>query len=204
MKRWRELFTLLNLHFVLLGLVIVLDIFVAVRFAMAWSAIRSDQSTAFAQEEIRYGQLSGQMKHLNGLPRKVQQADTDAQKFFAERMAPNYSTLVTQLDSTASKDQVRLARSSYGQQPAIDGLTEVRVDAGLSGEYTALMHFINDLERDKDHVFFIIDAVQLTGQQGGLVNLRLRMTTYIRSNADMPPAPAGTAGMRPAAVEGAR
>jgi hypothetical protein len=51
------------------------------------------------------------------------------------------------------------------------------------------MHYINGIERDKDQVFFIIDGVTLTGQQGGLVNLRLRMTTYIRAGAtDLPPA----------------
>jgi hypothetical protein len=49
------------------------------------------------------------------------------------------------------------------------------------------MHFINGIERDKDHVFFIINGVTLNGQQGGLVNLRLRMTTYLRAGAtDLP------------------
>jgi hypothetical protein len=62
----------------------------------------------------------------------------------------------------------------------------VRIDASLSGEYSALMHFINDLERDKNHVFFTIHALTLSGQQGGLVNLRLRMTTYLRSSGDLP------------------
>ena len=64
----------------------------------------------------------------------------------------------------------------------------VRIDASLSGEYSALMHFINDIERDKNHVFFTINALTLSGQQGGLVNLRLRMTTYLRSSSDLPAA----------------
>jgi hypothetical protein len=38
-------------------------------------------------------------------------------------------------------------------------------------------------------VFFIINGITLTGQQGGLVNLRLKLTTYLRSDAtDLPPA----------------
>ncbi|MGB9145826.1 MAG: hypothetical protein WCC14_08405, partial [Acidobacteriaceae bacterium] len=139
------------------------------------------------QQQIRYGQLTAQMKHLNGLPEKVTQASVDAQKFYDERIAPNYSTIAAQLDGLTVKDQVRLARDEYSPSPAIDGLTEVRIDAGLSGQYTDLMHFINDLERDKDHVFFTIDAIALTGQQGGLVNLRLRLTTYLRAGAtDLP------------------
>ena len=204
----RGVFTKLNLHFVILGALVVLDIFLGVRIALAWSAIRSNQSGEFAQEEIRHEQLKTQMQHLNGLPEKVQVADADAHKFFDRRIAPNYSTLFAALGDAAAKSHVTLSRTEYAQQPAIDHLTEVHIDAGLSGEYTALMQFINDMERDRDHVFFIIDGLAFTGQQGGLVNLRLRLTTYIQSGAtDMPPGTqsAGqTPAAQPAAAEGAR
>ena len=194
MNSLRKYLTKLNLHLAGLAIIVVIDIFVGVRFALAWSAIRSDQSGNFVQQQIRYGQLLGQMKHLNGLPERVQQADADAQKFYAARVAPNYSTVVAELDGTAVKDQVRLARDEYAQAQAIDGLTEVQIDAGLSGQYTDLMHFINDLERDKDHVFFTIENIAFTGQQGGLVNLRLRLITFLRPGApDLPPPPPAAA-----------
>lgn len=201
----RKLFSKLNLHFAGLSLLLVLDIFLGVQFALAWRAIRSDQSNEFVQQQIRYGQLEGQMQHLNGLPKKVEQADGDAQHFYDARIAPNFSTILAQLGGVAAKDQVRLSRAGYGEAPAIGGLTEIRIDAGLSGPYTDLMHFINDIERDKDHVFFIIDGVTLTGQQGGLVNLRLKLTTYLRAGApDLPPPTAADASLQPAAAEGAR
>lgn len=185
----RGFFTKLNLHFVALGLVLAGVIFIGVRFAMAWSAIRAAESNEFTQEEVRYGVLQGQMKRLNGLPQKVDAANQEAQKFYDARVAPNYSTVIAELDGTAERDHVRLTRSAFAQAPAIPGLTEVRIDAGLSGPYTEMMHFINDIERDKNHVFFLIDGVTFTGQQGGLVNLRMRLTTYLRSNAaDMPQA----------------
>jgi hypothetical protein len=57
-------------------------------------------------------------------------------------------------------------------------LTEVRMDASLSGDYRPLVLFINSLERDR--MFFLIDGVTLTGQQSGTVGLRLRLTTYLR------------------------
>jgi hypothetical protein len=62
-------------------------------------------------------------------------------------------------------------------------LTEVRMDASLSGDYRSLMLFINGLERDK--MFFLVRSVTLTGEQGGTVGLRLGLVTYLR-------APAGT------------
>jgi hypothetical protein len=189
MTRPRNLFSKLNLHFLALGIVLALDIFAGIRFALAWSDIGSDQSSAFAHEEVRYGQLHAEMRHLHNLPGKVAAANVDARKFIDRRMAPNYSTLIAQLDDTATKNQVRLSHSDYAQKPAIHGLTEVTISAGLIGQYTDLMHFINDIERDKDHVFFIIDGITLSGQQGGLVNLRLRLTTYLRSGAAGPPTP---------------
>ena len=64
-------------------------------------------------------------------------------------------------------------------------LTEARMDASLSGDYRPLVLFINSLERDK--MFFLITGVTLTGQQSGVVGLRLRVTTYLRS-------PVGTEG----------
>jgi type IV pilus assembly protein PilO len=135
------------------------------------------------------------MAHLQGLPQKVNEARDDATHFYETRIAPNYSTILEELGAAAVKNQVRLARAQYAPSPAIDGLTEVRIDAGLSGDYAPMMHFINDLERDKNHVFFIIDGLTFTGQQGGLVNLRLRLSTYLQAGAtDLPPATGTSSG----------
>ncbi|HUB18882.1 MAG TPA: hypothetical protein VL990_09630 [Acidobacteriaceae bacterium] len=182
--------TKLNLHFILLAVVVAADILIGVRFALAWRAIRSNQSPEFLQEEAKLGQLESQMHHLNGLPEKVEAADKDAQKFYDARIAPNWSTVLAQLGAVAAKSNVKLSRAAYPYNPApAGGLTELHIDAGLTGQYSDLMHFINGLERDKDHVFFIIEDITLNGQQGGLVNLRLRMTTYLRAGAtDLPPA----------------
>ncbi len=68
-------------------------------------------------------------------------------------------------------------------------LTEMRIDASLSGDYRPLVQVINALERDR--MFFLIDAVTLTGQQSGTVNLRLRLRTFLRGHvaADELPTP---------------
>jgi len=185
----RGIFTKLNIHLLVLAAVVAADVFLGVRFALAWRAIRSNQTGEFLLEEARLGQLEAQMHHLNGLPKKVEAADEDAQEFYDERIAPNYSTILAQLGAVASKSGVRLSRAAYTDKPASGGLTELDIDAGLVGQYSNLMHFINGMERDQDHVFFTITGVTLNGQTGGLVNLRLRMTTYLRGGAtDLPAA----------------
>jgi hypothetical protein len=188
MNNLRRFFTVLNLHIAGAALLAVLVLFLGTKAILAVHAAGAVESERYQQQQIRYAQLESQMSHLQGLPQKVDQAREDATSFFDKRIAPNYSTILEALGAADVKNQVRLTRSQYTPKPAIDGLTELRIDANLSGDYTALMHFINDLERDKNHDFFIIDGLTFTGQQGGLVNLRLRLTTYLQANAaDQPP-----------------
>lgn len=194
MNNFRRWFTVLNLHLVGTALLAALVVILAVKAGIAVHAAGAADSESYQREQVRSIQLRAQMAHLQNLPQKVDQSRGDAEHFYESRIAPNYSTIAEQLGDIAIKNQVRLSRAEYSPSPAIDGLTEVRIDASLSGDYTPLMHFINDLERDKNHVFFIIDGVTFTGQQGGLVNLRLKLSTYLQAGAtDLPPANANTA-----------
>lgn len=203
MKDLRRWFTVLNLHLAGVAALAVLVLVLAVKAVLAIHAAGATDSENYQELQIRYAQLNAQMAHLQGLPQKVDAAHENIADFHETRIAPNYSTIAQELGAAAVKNQVRLARAQYTPGPAIDGLTEVRIDAGLSGDYAPMMHFINDLERDKNHVFFIIDGLTFTGQQGGLVNLRLRLSTYLRAGAtDLPPAAnSGGADADQAAVE---
>jgi hypothetical protein len=194
MNQLRKLLTLLNLHFAGVVVLLGLNLFLLTKLFIAWHAASTDQTAEYDTQHMTYVQLESQMSHLQGLPEKVDQARKDADVFYEKRFAPNYSTMASELGAIKDKNNVRLTRAQYTPTPAINGLTEVRIDANLSGEYTQLMHCINDLERDKNHVFFIINALTFSGQQGGLVNLRLHMTTYLRSSGDLPPADPSNTG----------
>jgi type IV pilus assembly protein PilO len=183
----KRFFTALNLH--IAGVVILAGVvlFLGVKALLAVHDAGAADSSSFQQQQMQYAQLQAQLAHLQGLPEKVDQARGDASKFYDERFAQNYSTVATELGDLEVKNQVRMMGAHYALAPAIDGLREVRIDANLSGDYSPLMRFINDLERDKNHVFFIITGITLTGQQGGMVNLRLRMATYLQASAaDLP------------------
>lgn len=185
----RRLFTVLNLHLAVAAALLIVVLVLAVRVGIAVHAAGAADSVSYQQQQIQYAQLRAEMAHLQGLPQKVDVSRDDATRFYAVRIAPNYSTIAQQLGTEAVKNQVRLSNTRYAGSKAIEGLTEVSIDASLSGDYTPMMHFINDLERDKDHIFFIIDGLTFTGQQGGLVNLRLRLSTFLKAGAsDIPPA----------------
>jgi type IV pilus assembly protein PilO len=200
MNGLKRFFTALNLH--IAGVIILAGVvlFFGVKALLALHDAGAAQSASFQQQQVQYAQLQAQLAHLQGLPEKVDQARGDASKFYDDRFAQNYSTVAAELGDLEVKNQVRMMGAHYAMAPAIDGLHEVRIDANLSGDYAPLMRFINDLERDKNHVFFIITGITLTGQQGGLVNLRLRMTTYLQAGANDVPA-SDNPGAEPSGTE---
>jgi type IV pilus assembly protein PilO len=174
-----KLLSVLNLHFLGLGLLVLLNLILGVRLFGAWHTLRVSGADEVGQAQARYRTLELEMRPLRGLPEKVTETRTQAGHFYDQRFPGAYSTISADIGDIVSKNKVRLTRLSYVQTPSIAGLAEVRMDASLSGEYAPLMHFINGLERSKD--FFLIDGLTLTGQQGGLVNLRLRLTTYLHA-----------------------
>jgi type IV pilus assembly protein PilO len=191
----------LNLHILGVGLLAILNVFLVIRLGLALRDLGSGREEELQQAQLQLAQLKVQTAALNGLPEKVDQSRKDADKFYAQRIPANYSSILADLGTLASKNNVRLTRAGYTQGPALEGLAELRIDANLAGEYSGIVHFINGLERDKS--FFVINGVTLTGQQGGLVNLRLRLRTYLHAAdaSQLPPSsePAGQEGDQPAA-----
>ncbi len=189
-------FSQLNLHIAGVALLAILNVVLIVRLGLALRDLGSSRQAQLQQAQLQLAQLRIQTARLNGLPEKVEQSRKDADTFYAQRVPVNYSSFLADIGTLVTKNNVHFTRAGYTQTPAIAGLVEVRIDANLAGEYSGVMHFINDLERDK--TLYVINAVTLTGQQGGLVNLRLRVTTYLHAKdaSQLPPSsePGATPG----------
>jgi type IV pilus assembly protein PilO len=179
MKKFRNLFTLLNLHIAGVALLLILNLVLGVRLFLAWSTLRAAGADQLQQQQTAYRALQLEMSPLRGLPQKVGLSRTQADAFYTARFPNAYSTISATINDLATKNSVRLTSLAYTPTRALPGLAELRMDASLSGEYAPLMHFINGLERSK--TFFLINGLTLTGSQGGLVNLRLRLITYLHA-----------------------
>jgi Tfp pilus assembly protein PilO len=180
MKPLRSFISLLNLHFAGVALLLILNLVLAVRLFLAWSTLRAAGTDQLMQHQTALRALQLEMSPLKGLPQKVDLSRTQANEFFEARFPAAYSTISATINDLATKNSVHVTNLSYSPARAPEGLVELRLDASLSGEYSPLMHFINGLERNK--TFFLISGLTLTGQQGGLVNLRLRLNTYLHSS----------------------
>ncbi|MDR3751807.1 MAG: hypothetical protein P4K94_10020 [Terracidiphilus sp.] len=187
---WRERLTSpLTWHYAGFAVMLVLVIVLAVRFGMDWAATNGRSSDALAGKQVELTALDLQTAPLRGLDKRVENSRSQMQAFYARRIPPNYSSIATRIGEIQVKSGVRLSRVQYTQGMAGSDVTEISMDAGISGDYPAIMRFVNSLERDQ--TFFVIRAMALTGQQGGLVNLRLRVSTWLR------PADAAASGLPP-------
>lgn len=184
--------TPLNLHWGAFGLLVLLNVYLLVHLFVLWHLSRTFDTTAIEQQrtELRIATLAAQP--LRGLDEKLGEATKDADRFYADRLPRSYSEVVSELGSLTRKTGVKLTGAQYMPATVLPNspgqLTELDIDARLSGDYRPLMLFVNSLERDR--MFFLIRAVTFNGQQSGTVNLRLQLTTYLRGGVP----PSATAG----------
>ena len=173
-----RLFSPVGLHAIAFGILAIATIVLGVRVVLDWRATSSGAVDAIAQKQLELRMLEVQTAPLRGLDKRVALSRSQIEEFYAKRVPAKWSTILEQLGQLSNKGDVRLSRVQYTQHPGSGDLTEIRMDAGLSGDYKGIMKFINGLERSP--TFFLIRAMALTGQQSGTVNLRLQYSTWMR------------------------
>jgi Tfp pilus assembly protein PilO len=204
---WRErLASPLTFHFAGFAVLLVLAIGLAIRLGLDWAAMDSHSNEVLAGKQIELKALEFQTAPLSGLDQRVEKSREQMQAFDEKRIPANYSLISSRIGDLEVASGVRLSRVQYTQGKPDSGLTEISMDAGISGDYSSIMRFVNSVERDQ--TFFIIRAMTLTGQQSGQVNLRMQLSTWLRPG-DVPiglpatPEPGGTpATPATAATEG--
>ena len=147
----------------------------------------SHSTEILAGKQVQLKALELQTAPLRGLDKRVEKPASRFENFYQKRIPPNYSSIYARIGDLRSPPACASSRVQYTQgQP---GRRPHRNHHGRRHQrrIPAIMRFVNSLERDQ--MFFIIRAMALTGQQGGLVNLRLRVSTWLR------PADAAASGL---------
>jgi len=180
----------LNLHWAGVGLLVLVNLYLLAHMALLWHSEKDYNADAQAEQRIELKTAGVAAAPLRGLDTKVAAAATEADRFYVERLPRTESDILAELGALSKRSGVRLMRVQYAPPGTVltgtdAQVTEVPMDATLSGDYRPLVMFINSLERDK--MFFVIKTVTLTGQQTGTVSLRLRLTTYLREGGALEP-----------------
>jgi type IV pilus assembly protein PilO len=177
----RALLTAVNLHYAAVAALLVVALYMAAHLLYLSGALRAHNADALNEQRVLLTKAQIQAKPLRGLDAKLIQSTADADAFYVDRLPYAYSQVAAELGRLAQRSGVRLMHVQYAQNPVLSGehaLTEVHMDAGVAGDYRPVVEFINGLERDR--MFFLVNGINLTGQQSGMVNLRIRITTYLR------------------------
>jgi type IV pilus assembly protein PilO len=128
-------------------------------------------------------QKTRQVEPMRGMDKKIVTARQQIDHFYKDRLPDRDSAIAEALGRIAKDAGIKPEQIRYTPQeaPAVEaiGLREMDVDASLNGNYLQLVKFINALERDQ--VFFIVDSVQLGGEQAGQVRLQIKVETYLKS-----------------------
>jgi type IV pilus assembly protein PilO len=149
------------------------------------SAQSRDQKLSQLGTEIRM--KTRQVEPLRGLDKKIPVARQQIDGFYNDRLTSEDSEISAEMQKLATQSGVKINGVKYARDQGIQagdleqkaeavGLHRVLVEADLSGDYLQLMRFINSLERNK--LFFIVDSVELGGEQGGAVKLGMKLETY--------------------------
>jgi type IV pilus assembly protein PilO len=208
---WRErLASPLTWHLAGFFVLLALAIGLGIRLGFDWTATDSHSSDVLAGKQVQLRALEYETAPLRGIDGRVDQTRHEIDKFEQKRIPPNYSSIDERIDELEVSSGVHLTRVQYTQRKPVSGLTEITVDTNLTGDYKSIMRFINAIERDP--IFFVIRAMSFTGQQGGLVGLRMELSTWLRpadaEASGLPPTPeqndqsSGQAPAIPAGKEG--
>lgn len=118
---------------------------------------------------------------LRDFDKKIVTAHQQIEDFYKNRLPAQDSAIYEELGKVAAQNGVKIGQiRSKAKDTDPVGLRPVEIEADFSGGYLQLVRFINALERDP--IFFIIDSVQLGGEQAGSVKLQLKLETYQKAS----------------------
>ena len=125
-------------------------------------------------------QKTQEVQPLQGLDKKIPVAQKQINEFYKVRFPAQNSAISDNIGKLANESGVRVGSVKYDMKdPEALGLQRVEIEADLAGGYLQLVRFINSLERDQ--MFFLVNSVQLGGEQSGVVRLQMKIETYLKT-----------------------
>jgi len=159
----------------------LVDVIALVVFFSPLVGLRSSRQSQLAELWLVLQQKTREIAPLNGLDKKIPQAQQQIDDFYRKRLPEESSAVSEALGKLAAESGVRIGSIKYSvRDPESVGLRRMEIEADLGGDYLQLVRFINSVERD--HMFLLVDSVQLGGEQAGIVKLQMKAETYLRTS----------------------
>jgi Tfp pilus assembly protein PilO len=168
---------------VALGVLLLAD--VALVFVL-WQAAREGPQAMRAQRDRLAAQaklLKADVKRGEKIRESLPQIGKDCDAFYHDRFlgaSGGYSAVEADLGELTAKAGLRTSGFSFKQKDVKDhGVTEIAIQTTVSGDYSAIIRFINDLEHSKN--FYLLDNLRLESASTGGIHLSLDLRMFFRT-----------------------
>jgi Tfp pilus assembly protein PilO len=168
-----------------IALAINIVLYAAVVYPLAQRVANIEQRDRTAEEQL----LSAQREHaqaagtLTGKDRAAAELATFYTDILPSDLAGARRLTHLRLAQLARESNLKFLRATFA--PVVERnktLTRLKIEMQLSGSYADMRAFIHQLETSPE--FVVIDNVELgEGNEGGPLNVTLRLSTYYRSAA---------------------
>ena len=151
-----------------------------------WRTAASHPQTekeTFERLRDRHRQVGDDVRRAEKIESRLPEVERECNRFYDAQFlntSTGYSAVVEDLGSIAKEAGLPPSTIGFKQREVEKrGVVEVEVNAGVEGEYPALVRFINGLERS-EHLY-LLDSLSLAAGQEKRVKLTLLMKTYFRA-----------------------
>lgn len=182
---------------VALGILLAANLVMAAVVFKPWASSAEDMERELVSLRKEVQDRRKGLEKLRAVVSKIEtardQGDNFTDRFFLNRRTAS-STIVAELLSTSQKAGVRQKEVSYVFEPVegSDNIDMMTVTANYEGSFADLMHFINLVDRSPK--FLILESLQAAPQQSGmLLNVALKVNTFVREGPDVPGQPEAVA-----------
>lgn len=140
-------------------------------------------------ETKQHDLLKAGVKRAQDIRDKIPAIQKDCGQFEASLFpaSTGYSSVTSELGGLARNAGTELEAMGFKQTEIVSrGLTEVAIDATVSGNYKSVIHFLNSVQRSRNH--YAVDGLSLGAENSnqaasGIVKIALHLKTYFRTGA---------------------
>lgn len=166
----------------IIAIVVILDL---VLMAVNWrlSAAPHPSSAQARVLQQRRDLIAADVRRAEDIRKSLPNVESESDTFYQKDLRPSDtgdSSVVEDLSKLA-KDSGLQVTSTRFQRHAVEkrNVQAVKISISMEGQYSALVRFINGLERSDN--FYLLDSLSLDSSNAGTLRLNLELRTYFRS-----------------------
>ena len=175
-------------------LLVVLGVLLAADAAMTIFSVRVASTNMTPQRQLATQTalirlLRADVKRARDIKEAVPKTKADC-ALFEDSLPPSgtgYSVISTEIQDLSKNSGLQVASVSFHPKDFTShGITEVSLDASVSGDYKSVVRFLNGLQHSKNH--YVVDDLSLANERVGLgsqtdVRVNLHLRSYFRAVA---------------------